>query len=162
MFADFFGAAKLQVALDQQPIQMLMEMVPRHGGASPRGSIHRGPFGVSTFLSVQMPKLSGTRPDLQVFEIFGAELRTFSETSATRRAADVSRERQSRRRFASISAARTATACSMQRSIAAPSIVRLVRSSAAKARTMCSRGRNSAAASTAQKVMLAAMQAGIG
>jgi hypothetical protein len=39
-----------------------------------------------------------------VFEIFG--LRTFSETSATWCAADVSRERQSRRRCASISAAR--------------------------------------------------------
>src|SRR5258708_25524815 len=62
MFAGFLGAAKLQalMVLDQQPIQILMEIVPRHGGASPRGSIHpsRGPLGVATLLSVQMPKLS--------------------------------------------------------------------------------------------------------
>jgi hypothetical protein len=48
----------------------------------------------------------------------------------------------------------------MQRSIAAPSIVRLMRSSAASARTICSRDRNSAEASTAQKAMKASAASG--
>jgi hypothetical protein len=66
MFTGFLGPAKLQalMVLDQEPIQVLMEIVPRHGGASSRGSIHpsRGPLGVAALLSVQMPKLSVRYP----------------------------------------------------------------------------------------------------
>jgi hypothetical protein len=132
MFAGFLGPAKLQalMVLDPEPIQVLMEIVPRHGGASSRGSIppSRGPHGVAALLSVQMPKLSVRYPTRRIGVSKFLE-RNF-ERSAKHRAADVSRERQSRRRCAWISAERIATACSMQQSISAPSMVHLTRSSA--------------------------------